>query len=93
MKKGTIYKNLWAGYESYFVYIEDNYFTKGIADVIWIGNIDGKWKIDTNAQYIKREIEKDSEHYPIVGKLNPEEIDSMIINLILSKVSLRGQNN
>ena len=66
MKKGTIYKNLWASYESYFVYLGNAKSGRMEASKvrgIFIGKIaDNKWYIERNAQFYKNSIERDSEH-------------------------------
>lgn len=72
MKKGTIFKNLWAGHETYFVYMGFPVRT-GRGEAAKVGgyslvNVDGKWKFDS-AQYYIHTL-PDKEHFPIVGHID-----------------------
>lgn len=86
MKKGTILKNLWAGYESYFVYMgwpahsykNEAKKTAGYSLI----NIAGKWKFE-KAQYYCQHL-NDREHFPIVGYI---DINSTFADCILKAIS------
>lgn len=72
MKKGTIFKNLWAGHETYFVYMGFPVRT-GRLEAAKVGgyrlvNVDGKWKFERSTMY--RHDLKDEEHFPIVGHID-----------------------
>ena len=59
----TIHKNLWAGYESYFVRMG----TSGrYATGIGVANVDGDWRVNFNAKYYESDLRHDKEHFPIV---------------------------
>ena len=75
MKKGTILKNNWAGYETYFINM--NFPVRvGKAEAKAIGgysitNIDGEWKFRRANYYINSL--KDAEAFPIVGHVDLEK--------------------
>lgn len=82
MKRGTIVKNKWAGYETYFICQEKR--TKfGIPMIkgYTISNIDGKWSLDEACFYL--DSLKDTEHYPVVGYLDIDKlIQDNLLNII-----------
>lgn len=62
-----IYKNLWAGFPTYFVKVrQDNLYYHGCGIIM----IDGKWKYRRRMSFYKREIDRDAEHFPLVGEVN-----------------------
>ena len=79
MRRGTIIKNLWAGYETYFNF-------QGVANVFAHGfiitNIDGKWNVRKGCFYWS-DIRDDREHFPIVGHA---DVDEAIIKAILEGI-------
>ena len=85
MKKGTILRNLWAGYETYFVYMNFPAYsyknepkkTGGYSLV----NADGKWKFN-RVVYYTNDL-KDTEHFPVVGWI---DFDSMVIDGLLKAI-------
>ena len=86
MKKGTILRNLWAGYETYFIYMNfPAHSYKNEANKTGgyqIVNIDGKWKF-SKAVYYTRDL-KDTEHFPVVGWI---DFDRMVIDGILQAIA------
>lgn len=85
MKKGTILKNMWAGYETYFIYMGFP-VRVGRAEASKVGgyslsNIDGKWIFD-KSQYYSNDI-KDTEHFPVVGHI---DINGVMVKAILSAI-------
>lgn len=85
MKRGTIYRNLWAGCETYFVYLGDipgRGTEKKVRGIRLTLLPDGEWKLDKKALYYRADIEHDRTHYPIVGHVDPEYIDLMVIRAI-----------
>lgn len=85
MKKGTIFKNLWAGYETYFVYMGFP-VRSGRAEAAKVGGyllvkVDGKWRFERAEMY--RHSLDDKEHFPIVGHIN---YDKMMIDGILQAI-------
>ncbi len=75
-----IYKNLWAGYPTWFIKTGANgQYATGI-DICDTREIDGKWRIRLNgAMYYARDLKNDTEHFPIVGHI---DIESMLIDAI-----------
>lgn len=86
MKKGTIYRNLWAGCETYFAYLRTIPAPMGRNQkIVGIGLAilpDGEWKLEKRAQYYRHDVENDRVHYPVVGHVDPEYIDMKIIRAI-----------
>ena len=67
----TIHKNLWAGYETYFVRMG----TSGeYATGIGIVNVDGDWRINFKATYYASDLRYDKEHFPIVGSVDIKKV-------------------
>ena len=59
----TIHKNLWAGYETYFVRMgSSGRYATGISVV----NVDGDWRVTFNAKYYASDLRHDKEHFPVV---------------------------
>lgn len=85
MKKGTILKNLWAGYETYFIYmgfpVRVGRFEASKVGGYSLSKINGKW-IFERSQYYRQSI-KDTEHFPVVGHI---DVDSAMINAVLSAI-------
>ena len=85
LKKGTIFKNLWAGYETYFVYqgtIKGKNHTPDKSYGYGITFFRGKWEI-RKCDYLPQDLKNDREHFPIVGYVNIEDIlTSAIFNAI-----------
>lgn len=79
MRRGTIIKNLWAGYETYFSF---QGVANGLAHGYIMVNIDGKWNLKRGNFYWK-DIRDDREHFPIVGHA---DIDGAVIKTILEGV-------
>ena len=71
-----VYKNLWAGHETYFIRLG----TSGIYAVgIGVVNVKGEWKVNRNAHYFASDLRNDREHFPIVGNV---DLNGMIIDAI-----------
>jgi len=85
MKRGTILKNLWAGYETYFIYMGWPVRTrKGEAAATrgyTITNVDGEWRFRTSEYYTHSL--QDREHYPIVGWI---DLDKLIADGVLQAI-------
>lgn len=65
-----IYKNLWAGHETYFIKCgQDKIFAYGYGLVL-TGN---KWDLH-KANYYLSSLREDREHYPVVGNINLKKI-------------------
>ena len=76
MRIGTIYQNLWAGYETYFVYLgKNNKFGQSpvATNVLQITKLGNAWRMDM-AQYSLASITEDEEHYPRVGYIDVKEL-------------------
>ena len=91
MKKGTIFRNLWAGHETYFVY-QGSLPPKGNQPAMSHGyglmlHSDGKWEVDRSTYYT-RDLKNDREHFPIVGYI---DMDKVMTDAILSAVG-RGDD-
>ena len=77
MARVNIYKNLWAGYDCYFVRMSSN----GRVDTgISVHNAYGDWRVKYMSQFYSHDI-KNTEHFPIVGKI---DIDQSIISAVLA---------
>lgn len=76
MRIGTIYQNLWAGYETYFVYLGKNQkSSRHVAtatNVLQITKLGNEWRL-CRAQYDLASL-KDEVHYPKVGYIDLEPI-------------------
>lgn len=66
-----IYKNLWAGYDSYFVHTNSN---SKYAYGITVHNGRGQWEVSKSMKYYVSDIKNDREHFPIVGEINLHKI-------------------
>lgn len=79
MPRCNIYKNLWAGYDCYFIRM----YTNGrMATGIKVYNAYGDWRVAYNSQFYAQDM-KDAEHFPIVGKI---DINQSIISAVLATV-------
>lgn len=91
MKKGTIFRNLWAGHETYFVYqgsLPPKRMQYGLSHGYGLMlHQDGKWRIDRSSYYTK-DLEKDREHFPVVGHV---DMDKVMTDAILSAIG-RGDD-
>ena len=82
MKKGTILRNLYQpNYESYFVFRK---YSGNDALGIWLIKTDKEIKVKWSSRFPKDDIQKDREHFPIVGHL---DLDSLIVSHVLNEVS------
>lgn len=91
LKKGTIFKNLWASHETYFVYQgtikgkghnADKAYGYGITYI----DIDGKW-YGSKTSYLPTDLKNDREHYPIVGYIDlASHVKEAILNAIQKEV-------
>ena len=89
MKRGDIYKNLWAGYDCYFIY--QGHIRKDMVRGYCVhnayGNSDWRWK---SAQYSAKSFTEDEgKHFPLVGHIDLEKI---ICNAILEEVNKHGKS-
>lgn len=67
----TIYKNLWAGYEAYFVHMGNSgRYTTGIK----VFKIDGEWYVDFNTRFYASDLKYDREHFPVVGRVDIKKV-------------------
>lgn len=92
MKKGTIFRNLWAGYETYFVYQSSVWSYKNEPPKVQgygMAFVNGKWKVK-KAQYYTRDLQNDTEHFPVVGHI---DVDKVLIDAILAAIGERKDNN
>lgn len=80
-----IYKNLWAGLETYFVRVrQDERFAYGVG----ITNNEGKWGLRKNMMLYLNDLNHDSEHFPLVSEINLNEI---IRRAIMESVGVRDK--
>lgn len=96
MKKGTIYRVLWAGHETYFVY-QGSLPAKGMHSGVSNGYglmlcSDGKWIVNKRTYYT-HDLENDREHFPVVGQMNMDKVmadmDKVMTDAILSAIGRR----
>lgn len=86
MRKGTIFKNNWAGHETYFVYQSDKRINGQQCCHGWdIVKIDGVWRL-RQGDFYRRDLETDSEHFPVVGYIN---LHVAIRQLIMDAVGVK----
>ena len=79
-----IYKNLWAGYETYFIRMgTSGQYATGINVV----NVEGAWRVDFNGKYYASDLRHDKEHFPVVGSINIKQI---IIDALIKVVVTDG---
>ena len=90
MKKGTILKNLWAGHETYFVYMGFPVRTgKGESKATGgygLVNLGDGWKFE-RAEYYIHDL-KDTEHFPVVGYV---DINRAMADVILQAISMGAE--
>lgn len=90
MKKGTILKNLWAGHETYFVYMGFPVRT-GKSEAKATGGyglvkLDDAWKFE-KAEYYVQDL-KDAAHFPIVGYI---DINRAMADCILQAIAVGAE--
>lgn len=79
----TIHKNLWAGYETYFVRMgSSGRYATGISVV----NVDGDWRVEFNAKYYVSDLRHDKEHFPVVGSV---DIKAVVKDAVLKAIELK----
>lgn len=66
IKRWTVYHNLWAGYDAYFIVERtDSRYASGYL----FHNAKRKWEVK-RAKFYRQDLEYDPTHFPIVGKIN-----------------------
>lgn len=79
----NIYKNLWAGYESYFIRMSNSgRYARGIGVI----KINGTWKVKYGTSYYASDLRHDKEHFPIVGNIN---LDNVIFENVMRCINLQ----
>lgn len=79
LHRGDIFLNRWAGWMTLFIYFRTSgRYCYGVS----ITNVEKK-HIIKNAQYYKESIVYDTEHFPLVGKIN---INDMWIQAVLAGI-------
>ncbi len=72
----TVYKNLWAGYETYFIRMSNSgQYACGIGVI----NVNGDWRVKWNMKYYASDLRHDTEHFPIVARV---DLSKMIVDSI-----------
>lgn len=79
MARRNIYKNLWAGYDYYFIPMHND---GRMATGIKVHNAYGDWRVAYNTQFYAQDV-KDSAHFQVVGKI---DIDQSIISAVLATI-------
>lgn len=92
MKRGTILKNLWAGHETYFVYMGFP-VRSGKAEAKKTGgfslvNINGEWHFERACYYCNSL--RDDEHFPVVGCV---DLKKACINAVLKEIGRTTDEN
>jgi len=78
--KCKIFKNLWAGYETYFIRMRTSEkYTTGIKIV----KANNGWKVAHSTRFYTSDIKNDHVHFPIVGEI---DIDKLILDSVLNIV-------
>ena len=76
----TIHRNLWAGYETYFIRMgSSGRYATGIA----LRNIHGEWRMDFATRYYASDLRHDKEHFPVVGSV---DIKAVVKDAVLKAV-------
>ena len=89
MKKGTILKNTWAGYETYFVYMgfpvrTGKYEAKATGGYSLV-NLGDRWKFERAEYYIQ---DLKTERFPVVGYV---DINRAMADVILQAISMGAE--
>ena len=84
IKRGTIFRNLWAGYETYFVYLRQTTIERErCGDGIIIADYKRNgWEM-RRGQHYKSDLETDKEHYPVVGHI---DVDRLLTDAIITEI-------
>lgn len=86
MKKGTIFRNLWAGHETYFLYrgsLPAKRFHPRTSYGYGLVRVPDGWIINFNVSYYTSDLENDREHFPVVGQV---DMDKVMTEAILSAI-------
>lgn len=90
MKKGTILKNLWAGHETYFVYmgfpVQTGKCKSKATGGYGLVKLDSGWKFKRVTYYVQDL--KDTEHFPVVGYI---DINRVMADVILQAISMGAE--
>lgn len=85
MKKGTIFQNKWAGFETYFIFMNHPVRTRTKESPATAGyqitKVDGKWILD-KATYYYHSLRE----FPEVGHIDLEEAKEVFIKAILDAI-------
>ena len=88
MRIGDIYKNLWAGYESYFVYTGERASSKGCSfndtKGYTITKLGGEWQLKRGIY--SKQLLTDKVHFPIVGHIDLDEAEDEFVEKILKGI-------
>lgn len=91
MRIGDIYKNLWAGYETYFVYtgkaIRNRRVPSTCTQGYGITRIGENWHFET-VVYDRSSL-MDSMHFPVVGHIDLDKQKDLFVESILKNVRQR----
>lgn len=88
IEKWQIFKNLWAGYECFFV---AQYLGPNLIEGYRVHNANKRWEIQ-KAEFYRQDLEYDAEHFPVVGKCNLNAILKVAIMRELG-ICERGMTN
>ena len=93
MQRGTIFQNKWAGFETYFIYMNHPVRTGAREAPATAGyqitKLNGKWVLD-KAQYYYQSL-RDEEHFPQVGHIDLEEAKEVFIKAILDAIGKKEE--
>ena len=83
LKRGQIFLNLWAGWQTFFVYFRTSgRYCYGVQIV----KVNGKYTVQ-NSQYYKQDLKNDEEHFPLVGSM---DIEAMWLSRVLKRLSVNS---
>lgn len=83
----TIHKNLWAGYETYFIRMgSSGRYATGIK----VFKIDGEWRVDFNTRFYASDLKYDREHFPVVGSI---DVKKVILDAVMEVVKCDAAGN
>lgn len=86
IKRWMVYHNLWSGYDAYFIVERtDSRYASGYL----FHNAKRKWEV-RRARFYRQDLEYDSTHFPIVGKIN---LYALVTNALVDLLVDKGDND
>jgi len=77
LRKGNIYRNLYAGYETYILYLGRS---GSYAEAVTAARVNGRWDISTGRRWSLNSLIRDAENFPEVGRVGMDDIAGLMLN-------------